>query len=235
MPTLSHLLAVVLRPTTAMLSSDTSLLIIDGLNQLLDLDYPRYHFANANKSEAQKWQTGRRYAILGTLVTTLNKLAVQHNLVVLVSTGCATRMRADQGLGAALVPGIGGMEWESGIWNRLVLFRDFGVRFVGIQKCQGRSLISREEVGETGHIVPFDIASDGSITERSLVNAEREVLAQQKRLKSSPPKARKRHVDEIADSEGEDVDEFGWGETDEEVFAARGDVEEGVAVAAPVE
>jgi hypothetical protein len=152
---------------------------------------------------------------------------VLNKLAIIVTTGCATRMRAECGLGAALVPGIGGIEWESGVWNRIVAFRDFGVRFLGLQKCHGRSLISREEVGEPGHIIPFDITSDGRVVERMMTKATEGGVVLQKRPKSSPIKPRKRNVDEIADSDGEDVDEFGWAGTDEAVFAAEGLLTEG--------
>ena len=42
------------------------------------------------------------------------------------------------------------------------------------------------------------------------------------KLRASPVKPRKRNFDEIADSEGEDVDEYGWAETDDDAIAAEG-------------
>ena len=202
---------------------------MDGLNQVIDLDYPRYQIPNSNKTEQQKWQAGRRYAILGSLVSALNKIAVLNSLAVIVTTGCATRMRNESGLSAALVPGVGGVEWDGGVWNRIVVFRDFACRFVGLQKLHGRSQVSREEVGEPGHVIPFDITPDGLAKERSVKPADG-IAALQKKPISSPIKPRKRNIDEIADSDGEDVDEFGWAETDEEVFAADGLPAEGLIV-----
>ena len=221
-PTLSHVLAMMMHPRPSTIPPGTGLLVVDGLNHLLDLDYPRYQIAASNKTEVQKWQAGRRYAVLGSLAAALNKVAVFHGLAIIVTTGCATRMRHDSGLGAALVPGVGGVEWESGVWNRVVVFRDFNVRCVGVQKCQGRSLISRLEVGEPGHLIAFESASDGVLVERTTSTAECGTSTLPVKPMSSPVKRRKRNVDEIADSESEDMDEYGWADTDEDAFAVDG-------------
>ncbi|KAK3680644.1 hypothetical protein LTR37_021132 [Vermiconidia calcicola] len=222
--TLSHLLAIVLYPPPNFMPSGIGLLVVDDLNVLMDLDYPRYQFAVSSKTEQQKWQASRRYAVLSSLVSGLNKLAVIKGLAVVVITGCSTRMRPDTGLGAALVPGIGGVEWDGGVWNRLVVFRDFSGRFVGVQKCQGRSLISREEVGEIGRVVGFEVADDGTLRERQASRLADDAAAQVK-PRASPVKPRKRVFDEVADSESEDVDEYGWAETDEDAIAAEGLIE----------
>jgi hypothetical protein len=224
--TLSHLLALTLHPPPDLIASVTGLIVIDGLNQLVDLDYPRNPITNGSKTEPQKWQAGRRYAILGSLVSALNKLAVLHNLAVIVTNGSAMRTRAESGLSAALVPGIGGVEWDAGIRNRIVVFRDFDARFVGLQKCHGRSLIPRDEVGEPGHIITFDITPSGTVEERTAARTAEIGSSQTKKLRSSPVKPRKRNIDEIADSDGEDVDEFGWADADDEAFAAGGMINE---------
>ncbi len=177
-----------------------------------------------NKTEQQKWQAGRRYAILGSLVSALNKLAVLNHLAVVVTTGCSTRMRSDNGLGAALVPGIGGQEWDGGIWNRLVVFRDFSGRFVGVQRCQGKSLISRAEVGELGKLVSFEITAEGRVQERlALKPNDATITLHQKHKMTSAPK---RSFDEIADSEDEDVDEYGWVDADEHALTVEGLVDQ---------
>lgn len=221
-PTLSHLLAILLHPPPGFFPDDLTLLVVNGANSLVDLDFPRYQLAGPTKSEQQKWQAGRRYAILGSLISAMNKLAMINNMAVVVSTGCSTRMRPDSGLGAALVPGVGGAEWDAGIWTRLVVFCDFNARFVGLQKAQGKNLVSREEVGEVGRIISFDLAKGGGLLE---VTGEESVSAIPLPLmpsKPSPVKPRKRNFDEIADSEDEDVDEYGWLETDEDTIAAEG-------------
>ncbi|TKA31458.1 hypothetical protein B0A50_02305 [Salinomyces thailandicus] len=215
MLSLSHLLAFALHPRPDFPPENTALLIIDGVNSLVDLDYPRFPFASAAKTEQQKWQSRRRYAVLGSLVSGLNKLAVLNNIAVVVSTGCASRMRTDSGLGSALVPGVGGGEWDVGVWTRLVVFRDFGGHYVGLQKCRGRSLISREEIGEVGKFVCFDIAKDGSLQERSTGAGALQAKVATMTAVRSPLRSRKRAIDEVADSEDEEVDEYGWAEGDE--------------------
>ncbi|KAI7264661.1 P-loop containing nucleoside triphosphate hydrolase protein [Hortaea werneckii] len=225
-PTLSHLLALVLHPRPEFPPEGTSLLIIDGLNTLIDLDYPRFPFAGTAKTEQQKWQAGRRYAVLGSLVSGLNKMAVLNNVAVAVSTGCASRTRSDSALGSALVPGVGGGECDSGVWTRLAVFRDFGGRFVGVQKCQGRSLIPRDETGETGNVICFEILESGKIRAKEV---EASAQSTGVNVLRSPAKARKRTFEEVADSEGEDVDEYGWADGDEEALPGSGDETEAPA------
>lgn len=225
-PSLTHLLAIILHPRPDFPPDRTSLLVIDGINTLVDLDYPRFHqFGASTRTEQQKWQATRRYAVLGSLVNGLKKLAALNDIAVIVTTGCSTRGRNDSGLGLALVPGLGGSEWEAGIRSRMVMFRDFGGRFIGVQKCQSRSLISREEVGEVGKVFRVDTAENGSLRGQAadvdVVEPTIDHLAPAKII-SSPKKPRKRVYDEIADSEGEDVDEYGWAETDEDVIATEG-------------
>ena len=217
-PTLTHLLTLVLNPPSNLLAEDTALLVIDNLNTLVDLDYPRAQAVGSNRTDAQKWQANRRYAVLGLLVTGLNKLAAVNNLTVVATTGCAMRTRPDSGLGGALAPGIGGAEWDAGIWNRLVVFRDFAGRFAGVQKCGGKSLIPREEIGEPGRIIGFDIDAGSSALRERQPGQAASGAPQQAKVHSSPVKSRKRYFDEVADSD--DEDEYGWGEGDEEVFAA---------------
>lgn len=122
------------------------------------------------------------------------------------------------------------MEWDSGVWTRLAVFRDFGARFVGVQKCHGRSVVSREEVGEPGHVISFDINPRGTVIDHddsNLPSGNSLANTQPPRRQIGPEKARKRTVDEIADSEGEDVDEYGWAEIDEDAFVIQNDLGNG--------
>lgn len=174
-PTLSHLLALILHPPALFPAPSTGLLVIDGLHTLLDTAYPRNASSTsyASKTEAAKWSAGRRYSVLGTIVAALKKLAALHDLAIVVTTGCATRARPGSGLGAAMVPGVGGGEWDSGITHRLVLFRDMrsrrhasssqnirtqdvcrSARYIGIQKLNGTNIA---EDGEPGHVIPFEV------------------------------------------------------------------------------
>ena len=218
-PTLSHLLALILHPPSGFPPANTSLLVLDGINKLIDHDYPRQAaFASNAKSEQQRWQAGRRYAVLGSLVTGLNKLAALHNISVLVTTGCATRSRQQDGLGAALVPGIGGNEWDSGVWNRIALFRDFNGRFAGVQKLQGMALPGVAD-GGVGRLLAFELNEAGLPRDRKLPAVKEDTATKVPPKVLSPVKPRKRHFDEIADSDGEDADEYGWGGGDESALA----------------
>ncbi|KAK0943658.1 hypothetical protein LTR29_004831 [Friedmanniomyces endolithicus] len=220
-PTFSNLLALVLHPGPDFPPPGATLLVVEGFHTLVDLDYPRVLFASSGKTQQQKWQAGRRYAVLGTLIAGLNKLAVLNNLAIAVTTGCASRVRTDSGLGSALVPGVGGGEWDGGVWNRLVIFRDFTCRFVGVQKCRGRILISREQIGETGKIVGFTIDEKGSLQQKGSTGGPA-IEDLRRKVTRSPIKTRKRVIDEVADSEGEEADEYGWAETDEDALTADG-------------
>ncbi|CAK4034843.1 Glyoxylate succinic semialdehyde reductase 2, chloroplastic [Lecanosticta acicola] len=233
--TLSHVLALILHPPDFLLSDKPSALVIDDLHTLIDLDYPRMPYTNnSTKTEQQKWLAGRRYAILGSLVTALNKLAALHNMAVLVTTGCSSRMRSDSGLSAAVGPGIGGSEWEAGIWSRIVTFRDFSGRCIGVQKAQGRNITPLDPVGDVRNAIAFEITADGSLREHIVdltsSNPTSSIAAPPPppiAKKSSSPVVvkvvRKRTYDEIADSdEDEDLDEYGWAEKDDEFLAAEG-------------
>lgn len=224
-PSLSHLLTIVLHPQFPFPVHGTSLLVIDNLSSLIDHDYPRHPYATNQRTEQQKWQAGRRYAILGTLTTALNRIATIRNLAVLVTTGCNRHTRGEDGLSPILAPGVGGLEWDAGIWSRIVLFRDFTGRFAGVQKAQGRSLRPADPVAEVGAILRFEIdASSGGILEPAfspagnLGNQDTSVLPSpvKKPPISSPLQIRrKRPFDEVADSDDEADDDYGWLEADE--------------------
>lgn len=215
-PTLSHLLSLIMYPAPASLPKGTKILVIDGINMLVDLDYPRTVTFSSAKSDAQKWLSRRRYSMLGSIISALNKLAVLHRMAVLVTTGCATRMRPDFGLGAVLVPGVGGSEWDAGIWTRIVAFRDFNGRFLGSQRSRGANVGGGD--GGMGAVAPFTITPDGAVSE---VEDEHDVAhsSPTKRLLTSPVQSRKRTYEEIADSDGDEPDEYGWVEADDGVEA----------------
>lgn len=224
MPTLSHLLAQIVHPPSAFPPPKTSLLVIDGINTLLDLDFPRTGYSSHNRTDVQKWQSNRRYSILGTLISSLSKLAVLHNLAVLVITGCNSKMRPENNSGAAIGPGFGGSEWEAGTHSRIVVFRDFSGRYAGLQKINGRNLMPLDPMSDVRNIIGFEIDEDGWLRERVVDLSSSPLGKDDGRTlvakKTGPvlPKVpvRKRVYEEIADSEDEDVDEYGWAERDDE-------------------
>ncbi|THY93545.1 P-loop containing nucleoside triphosphate hydrolase protein [Aureobasidium pullulans] len=224
--TVAHLLALTLHPPQSFPPPGTALMVIDDLHAIFEVSYPRNR-ANtftSHKSEAARWAAGRRYGIMGTLVSALKKLAALNDMAIVVTTGCATRVRPHSGLGAVLVPGMGGAEWEAGISNRLVMFRDFklgswaqqqqdpeSARYVGLQKVNG---VAFSDEGETGQVVPFVVDKDGLkgvINKDSTAGAPVVTLAA-----SSPAKCRKRPYSDVADANtAEGRDEYGWLNGDE--------------------
>ena len=224
--TFSHLLALVSRPPSSFPPEGTTLMVLDGLEAILNVDYPRMPYGSGNRTEQQKWQAGRRYAILGTFVTALSKLAVLRNMAVIVTTGCGSKMRADDGLAAAIGPGLGGSEWENGIWSRTVVFRDFAGRFAGVQKCQGRNLMPLDPTSDVRNAIGIEITEEGMLRPKHTTvdltsSSPVPVVVRQPKKSSSPAKpARKRFYEEIADSD-EEADEYGWEEEDESAVAAK--------------
>lgn len=102
---------------------------------------------------------------MADFVSKLGKLAATRHLTVLLTSQTTTRIRADTG--AVLHPSISGTAWESGISNRIVLYRDWltvqesddssqrkqvrGARFAGVIKASG---VSHSGLGK---VVPFTI------------------------------------------------------------------------------
>jgi hypothetical protein len=223
-PTVAHLLALTLHPPQSFPPPGTALMVIDDLHAIFEVSYPRNraNTFSSHKSEAARWAAGRRYGIMGTLISALKKLAALNDMAILITTGCATRVRSGSGLGAVLVPGMGGAEWEAGITNRLVMFRDFklgswaqqqqnpeSARYIGLQKNNG---VAFSDEGETGQVVPFILDKDGL---RDVVNGDSAADAPIVTLAASPSKIRKRPYAEIADGTAEGRDEYGWPNGDE--------------------
>jgi hypothetical protein len=130
-------------------------------------------------------------------------------------------MRSEFGAPGAplgLVPGVGGSEWETGIWARAAVLRDFGGRFVGVSKARGAAVVS------------FAIGEGGVAIED--VRRQQEHAASddaRKALTLSPVRGRKRALEEIADSDDdEEADEYGgWAGLEEDALAGvEGDVAE---------
>lgn len=223
--TLPHLLALLLHPPANFPPPETRLLVLTNLHTLLETSNPRNaSFSPATKPDTQKWAASRRYALLGSIVSALNRLAVSHNVAVLVTTGCATRMRSEFGAPGAplgLVPGVGGSEWESGIWARAAVLRDFGGRFVGVSKARGAAVAAG--AAGLGTVVSFAIGEGG--VAMADARAQREYAANEdarKAMAVSPVRGRKRALEEIADSDDDEEadDEYGgWAGLEEDALA----------------
>ncbi|KAG8630358.1 hypothetical protein KVT40_001977 [Elsinoe batatas] len=142
LPTLSHILTLLLFPPASIALATSSLLVLENLSSPLDAAYPRHPVpstyqsnptfsglssgggARGPQSEAQKWAANRRYAVTGTVGAALKKVATLHGLAVVVTCGAVTRGRG-KGRGAGLGAGLGGVEWERSVACRIGLFRDY--------------------------------------------------------------------------------------------------------------
>lgn len=167
---LAHLLTMFIHPTPDFISENTALVVIDSISTVFDIAYSRAHDQTSKKkSNAAKWYSSRKYAVMGDLISRLQKLATINNIVVLMTQ--QTRMRIRSGAGALLLPVLSGHEWDNGISTQLVLFRDFPprtttqpnpellerwgrLRFVGVLKVNG---VSAERDGRFDTVVPFSI------------------------------------------------------------------------------
>lgn len=222
--TLPHLLALLLHPPSTFPPPGTRLLVLTNLHTLLETSNPRNTtFPPTIKPDIQKWAANRRYALLGSIISALNRLAASHGLAVLVTTGCATRMRSEFGAPGAplgLVPGVGGSEWETGVWARAAVLRDFGGRFLGVSKARGTAVPAG--AAGLGTVVAFDIGEGGVATEDARGQQDHASSEDAKKAVTlSPVRGRKRALEEIADSDDdEEGDEYGvWAGLEEDALA----------------
>lgn len=158
-PTLPHLLALLIHPSSPFPPAETTLIVVDSISTLIALAFPKTAGENsanqqnpaAKKSDAAHWASGRRWAVMGDLISKFGRLAATKNIAVLLTNQTTTRIRAETG--AVLHPTLSGSAWDTGISTRVVIFRDWmfqaseaassqgeyvpGVRFAGVLKAKG--------------------------------------------------------------------------------------------------
>jgi hypothetical protein len=197
------------------------LIIIDGATAIFVTAFPpliENYSTTSKKNDALQWASGRRWSVIGDLVTRLGKLAALGNCAIVLLSQCSTKIRP-QG-GAVLRSAISTKSWDSGINTRLLLFRDWlrhsgsapqsdqhkNVRFAALLKLNGATFNSN------GKAVAFQIKESGlhQIAARDPEVDPAEPLPEQRAI---PILKRKR--EEIADSESEVEDEFGWAQEDD--------------------
>lgn len=225
-PTLPHVLALFLHPMPNFPPPDTALIVLDSLSTAFDTAFHTRSSSkpHAQKTDVEKWASNRRFAVQGALAGALNAAAAVRDAAVLVTGQTATQVRSAQG--ALLVPALAGAEWDAGIANRVVLFRDWPpndvvclgqdrerwarLRYAGVLKVNG---VGQGEDGLFATVVPFSVETDGL--------RELEVPGEKMAggMSASPVRAKKRSFVEIADSDDE-FDDYGWDEEDE--LAAEG-------------
>ncbi|KKK24996.1 hypothetical protein AOCH_003124 [Aspergillus ochraceoroseus] len=217
---LPHLLALLLHPPTGFPPDDSKLMVIDSASA----PFPSY-FSNPTELKARlaqsrttdkshiQWLMNRNSNVTSDLANQLTKLATAHNLAVLVINQTRTKIKGQPR--ATLCPVLAGGAWESSVYTRIVMYRDFpsdeedtpkNVRFAEVTKRTGKMLALRLE----SNIIPFVIERDG-LRGLDKYQSPRMVALNSK---EDPNKngQRKRKVDEISDSqdEGDSDAEYGW-------------------------
>lgn len=190
-------------------------MVIDQLSSLVDLEYPRQStFTTATDSDTRKWRAGRRAAVLGSLVTYLNQLAITQNMAIIVINGCAISARSRSGgQTAAFVSAVGGLEWETGTWCRLALFRDFNGHFAALQRSRGSNVPASAFLE---HLAHFTINDDGLAVDATAEKTSDEVEPVSRCPAVHDVSIKKRKREEIAASD-DDLDEFDWDDSEPEV------------------
>ena len=158
-PSLPHLLALLMHQSLSFPPTETSLIVIDSFSTLLALAYPKTgenvssQQPTIKKSDAAQWASGRRWAVMGDVISKINRLATTWNIAILLTSQMTTRVTSEAG--AVLQPAITGTTWDAGISSRVVVFRDWifqatdatssqgeyvpGVRLAGVSKAKGVS------------------------------------------------------------------------------------------------
>lgn len=158
-PSLPHLLALLTHHSLYSPPPETSLIVIDSLSTLFALAYPKTG-ENASsqqtavrKSDAAQWASGRRWAVMGDIISKISRLATTWNIAILLTSQMTTRVTSEAG--AVLQPAISGTTWDTGISSRVMVFRDWifqttdagssqgenvpGVRVASVSKAKGVS------------------------------------------------------------------------------------------------
>lgn len=218
-PTLPHFIALLCWPTPASIPNGTGLVVIDSLSALINHAFPKLPERQAQDAKGKgNKAAARRVQVLQHILSSLQKLAATRDIAIVILTQCATKMQADRG--ATLIPAINASAWGQGMSTRLVLFRDWlegddyeerALRFAAVQKLNGKELAAGE--GDA-LICAFNIEATGFVA----VEFDR---TQTSKGVSSTPAAQKRKLGdtdfEIADSEADDDEDYGWDEEQDEL------------------
>ncbi|KAK4125959.1 P-loop containing nucleoside triphosphate hydrolase protein [Parathielavia appendiculata] len=211
-PSLPHLIALLCRPTAALIPQGAALIVVDSVSALVNHAFPKLpetRPATDAKGSRGPSATARRLQVLQYIVSSLQKLAATRDLAVVILTQCATKMQAERG--ATLIPALNANVWEQGMSTRLVLFRNWlctdselrGLHLVAIQKLNGKGVTHS-----------FNKVYAFRVEKRGLVPVEYDNTQQSTTLTTNPaPKRKLGDTDfEIADSDDES---YGWDDDEE--------------------
>ena len=173
-PTLPHLLALLLHQSHSFPPPKTGLIVVDCISSLFTLAFPRTTDMKTLQDDASKkndaihWAANRRWAVMSDFISKIVKLAATSNIAVLLISQTTTRIRTESD--TILHPAISGTAWDTGVHTRLVLFRDWllerntrssqgqyisKARFAGVIKAAGITYDT------TSRAIPFTIKQVG--------------------------------------------------------------------------
>ncbi|KAI4089572.1 MAG: hypothetical protein LQ344_005287 [Seirophora lacunosa] len=164
------------------------------------------------------WASGRRWAVMGDLISAIGKLAATRNITALLINQTTTKLKLESA--AWLQPAMTGAAWDAGIQCRILLFRDWQMRIDDESSQEQGGYAAVVKVGDGpvkgfGEIVPFAIEQFG-LRETNDVVAPVPPAVVMHEPTAPRQTALKRKRNEIADSasEGEMIsdDDFGWTE-----------------------
>ncbi|KAI4112378.1 MAG: hypothetical protein LQ345_006468, partial [Seirophora villosa] len=193
----------------------TSLLVVDSVSVPFNHAFAQSS-GHERKTDAAQWASGRRWAVMGDLISAIAKLAATRNITALLINQTTTKLKVESA--ACLQPAMTGAAWDAGIQCRILLFRDWQMRIDDESSQEQGGYAAVVKVGDGpvkgfGEIVPFAIEKYGL---RETNNVVSPVPAAVVMHESTAPRqtALKRKRNEIADSASEEDmisdDDFGW-------------------------
>lgn len=178
--TLPHLLALLLHPVPNFPLPSTSMLVIDNISSLFSTAFP----SHANSTQRTVPTAAKKSAMASAISAALSKLARLHNIAILVVNQTATTAKSAGNAGRlgrlSLRPSLGGKEWDLGVGNRCLVYREFAERMLspgnrkhGKKNCRWIEVIKGGRRLEDGRRrrVPFgisDVSLHASTAEPSL-------------------------------------------------------------------
>ena len=180
-PTLPHLLALLMHPCPTFPPRGTSVIVVDPVSAVFATAFPKvgskieYTHKLGAKSDQAHWVANRRWSVMGDFISKIGKLAAIHDIAILLTNQTTTKILPE--MGAIVHPSISSTAWDSGVSDRIVLYRDWitrkdqgstqgkyalNARFVTVVKAKGVSLNALDNV------VPFTIEDVGCNPSRLL-------------------------------------------------------------------
>lgn len=127
-PTLPHLIALLIHSTATFPPEGATLLVVDSVSTPFIQAFARSNRhiedrASGKKGDAAQWASGRRWAVMGDLISALGKLAATRNIAIVLTSQTTTKMKMENA--ALLQAAMLGTAWDSGISSRILLYRDW--------------------------------------------------------------------------------------------------------------